>query len=239
MEEQQQQQYTQSVPIGAEHITPDVDPALECSVNQVWTLYHLAQETDTGTLCTNVLSKPPFNGRAYIERVGPEHVLLTSQHSGLDSGKCMDGHTEGQLGMSAPAKSDATGTQQIKIPNYLLVEDKEDKRSPPTSDTDYSKERKLADQGSVAATKRHCPGYLSFSVPIDSFCGADWSCRPQFLQVTSDEGGAVYSPAFKRAINQAKPGADEDVERTGPRLPASAINMEWSFKISIKGTGIN
>ncbi|XP_041697155.1 uncharacterized protein LOC121534642 [Coregonus clupeaformis] len=229
----EEQQNFQGVPVGEGRITPDMDPARESSINKVWTLYHLAQET--GNLSLSVLSQPSFNGRAYIESVDPEHVLLskrTSHNSGLDSGQLTSGPTQGHSGQTVQTvhKLDTPDTQQIKIPNYLLVE-----RSSATSDIASSQERKPADQESCVVNRGRCTGFLSFSVPIDSFCGAEWGCRPQFLQVTSDDGDVVYSPAFIQSINPCRPGADEVAERTDTRPTTSPAHMEWSFKISIKG----
>ncbi|XP_035655737.2 uncharacterized protein LOC118402025 [Oncorhynchus keta] len=130
-------------------------------------------------------------------------------------------------------KLDTPDTQQIKIPNYLLVE-----RSSGTSDTASSQERKPADQDSCVVSRGRCTGFLSFSVPIDSFCGAECGCRPQFLQITTDDGDVVYSPAFIQAINPCRPGADEVAERTDTRPTTSPAHMEWSFKISIKGQSV-
>eukprot|EP00063_Salmo_salar_P020905 XP_013995740.1 PREDICTED: zonadhesin-like isoform X1 [Salmo salar] len=117
-----------------------------------------------------------------------------------------------------------------KIPNYLLVE-----RSSGTSDVASSQERKPADQESCVVCRGRCTGFLSFSVPIDSFCGAECGCR---LQITTDDGDVVYSPAFIQAINPCRPCAHEVAESTDTRPTTSHAHMEWSFKISIKGQSI-
>ncbi|XP_055722702.1 uncharacterized protein LOC129814004 isoform X3 [Salvelinus fontinalis] len=236
----EEQQNFQGVPVGEGCITPDMFPARESSISKVWTLYHLAQET--GNLSLPVLSQASFIGRADIESVGPEHVVLSKRtsnysglDSGLDSGQLTGGPTQEHSGQTAQtvSKLDTPDTQQIKIPNYLLVE-----RSSGTSDIASSQERKPADQESCVVSKGRCTGFLSFSVPIDSFCGAEWSCRPQFLQITTDDGDVVYSPPFIQAINPCRPGADEVAERTDTRPTTSPAHMEWSFRISIKGQSV-
>lgn len=150
----------------------------------------------------------------------------------IHSRQLTGGPTQEHSGQTAQTvrKLDTPDTQQIKIPNYLLVE-----RSSGTSDIASSQERKPADQESCVVGRGRCTGFLSFSVPIDSFCGAEWGCRPQFLQITTDDGHVVYSPAFIQAINPCRPGADEVAERTDTRPTTSPAHMEWSFKISIKG----
>ncbi|XP_062337623.1 uncharacterized protein LOC134036636 isoform X2 [Osmerus eperlanus] len=232
----EEQQKPQVVTLGAGHKTPDAELTLESSVNQVWTLYHLAPETKKGILSMNVLSESPFNGRAYIESVGPEHVTLakiTSQHSIVESST-----QTSQQSRLTPQEQDnpvcTPNTQEIQIPNYFLVVEEGNKernyKITQTINVASSPENRPTDRRrSLSANS--C--YLSVSVPLDSFCGAE--CGPQLLQVTSNEGQPVYSPAFIEAINPATAGSEENRVRTNQPQPQSPINMEWSFKISIKG----
>ncbi|XP_019899461.2 uncharacterized protein LOC109615191 [Esox lucius] len=200
-----EQQNLQCEPIAEDCINPDVDPILESSLNKVWTLYHLAQEKDS----------------ANTEHAGPGDVLLerrTSHHSDDSSQLC--GQTQEESGKKTKSqKYDTPVPHQMKFPNYLLVE-----CSPQTSD--YSQESKEANQDS-------CTGLLSISMPIDSFCGVELSCGPQFLEVTSNEGGVVYSPALQ-TINPSKPCEDEDAKMTETHQTTSPSKMKWSLKISLK-----
>lgn len=53
--------------------------AEETLKDKIWTLYHLEHKTDEGSLSTQVLSEPPFNGEAYIRNFGPGSVLLSER----------------------------------------------------------------------------------------------------------------------------------------------------------------
>ena len=183
----------------------------------------------------NVLSESPFNGRAYIESVGPEHVTLakiTSQNSIVESST----QTSQQSRLTPQEQANPVctpNTQEIKIPNYFLVVEEGNKEGnyklTQTINVASSPENRPTDLRSLSTNS--C--FLSVSVPLDSFCGAE--CGPQLLQVTSNEGQPVYSPAFIEAINTATAGLEENMVRKNEPQPRSPINMEWSFKISIKG----
>ncbi|KAK6310756.1 hypothetical protein J4Q44_G00188110 [Coregonus suidteri] len=230
-----------SIPIGAGRVTPDAQPALENFTNQVWTLYHLANETEEGTLSTNAISQPPFNGSAFICNFGSGHVLLAErspspQQSDPQSWcgrprqqpqpppfpmcprRAFTPRSQTSI-LRPPPQPPTILNQEISIPNYFLFLDGnqvslgQSARSVPTAM--FSRSR------SAVVRADDPPGYLSFSVPMEMVSGGSGrDGQAQFLQVISDEGNTVYTPALIRIVT-SEPTEEEDQEGAG-RWPTSA-----------------
>ncbi|CAB1326318.1 unnamed protein product [Coregonus sp. 'balchen'] len=232
---------SQSVQTGPGRVTPDAQPALENFTNQVWTLYHLANETEEGTLSTNAISQPPFNGSAFICNFGSGHVLLAErspspQQSDPQSWcgrprqqpqpppfpmcprRAFTPRSQTSI-LRPPPQPPTILNQEISIPNYFLFLDGnqvslgQSARSVPTAM--FSRSR------SAVVRADDPPGYLSFSVPMEMVSGGSGrDGQAQFLQVISDEGNTVYTPALIRIVT-SEPTEEEDQEGAG-RWPTSA-----------------
>ncbi|XP_055722701.1 mucin-12-like isoform X2 [Salvelinus fontinalis] len=210
-----------SVPIGAGRVTPDVQPAFENFTNQVWTLYHLANETEEGTLSTNTISQPPFNGSAFIRNFGSGHVLLAERSPSPQQSDpqswCGRPRQQPQpppfpmyprraftprsqrSTLRPPPQHPTMLNLEISIPNNFLFLDcnqvslSQSARSVPTAM--FSRSR------SAVVRADDPPGYLSFSVPMEMVSGGSGrDGQAQSLQVISDEGNTVYSPALIRIV---------------------------------------
>ncbi|KAK6302719.1 hypothetical protein J4Q44_G00270740 [Coregonus suidteri] len=231
---------SQSVPIGAGHITHDAQPARENYTNQVWTLYHLANETEEGTLSTKVISQPPYNGSAYICNFGPGHVLLAERSPSPQQSEAQSwsGQPRQQpqlqpqpppfpmsprrafTHMAQPSTLSTPSLPQISFPNFFMHPQllpvslgKSGCSVPTAMQTRWR---------SAAVRADDPPGYLSFSVPMETVSGG--SGQDQFLQVISDEGNTVYSPALIRIVT-LEPTEEEDQE--GARRWPTSAPFNW------------
>ncbi|XP_042559722.1 uncharacterized protein LOC116219539 [Clupea harengus] len=214
---EEQQQHTPDSVAERGTLTPFNSPVLKGSVNQMWTLYDLHHSSDEGTFCTNILSQPPFNGSAYIHAFGPGHVLLAErspQHSRLDLHQASEGLVEGTTQASdlhrhraqdvAPTTEAAcsvhpsaslrdTGTQEIILPNYLLCVD--DKQATPLMGAPGGPAQ------SVRVRRDDASGLLSLTFPSAVLGGAQRrGGQSQFMQISTDQGHSVYSPAVLRIV---------------------------------------
>lgn len=194
-----------------------ISPVLKSSVNQVWTLYHLPHSSDEGTLCTQVLSQPPFNGSASIRAFGPGHVLMAEKSPRPSShdlhqapGVAREGtvrhpdhlvHHQRAQSMPPSAKEAtdssasllSTDIVEISLPNFLLCIDDTTKQATPLLGTPGGPAQ------SVRVRRDNPTGILSLSIPSASLCGIqDGNSQDQFLQLTTDEGCTIYSPAVLR-----------------------------------------
>nr|XP_046177446.1 mucin-12-like isoform X2 [Oncorhynchus gorbuscha] len=230
-----------SVPIGAGRVTPDAQPAFEDFTNQVWTLYHLDNETEEGTLSTNTISQPPFNGSAFIRNFGSRHVLLAErspspQQSDPQSwcGRPRQQPQPPPFPMyprraftprsqsstrRPPPQHPTILNLEISIPNYFLFLDgnqvslSQSARSVPASM--FSRSR------SAVVRTDDPPGYLSFSVPMEMVSGGSGQDgQAQFLQVISDEGNTVYSPALIHIVTSEH--TEKEDQEESRRWPTSA-----------------
>lgn len=234
---------SQSVPIGAGRVTPHAQPARENYTNQVWTLYHLANETEEGTLSAKVISQPPYNGSAYIRNFGAGHVLLaerspspqksdTQSWSGqpkqpqpppfLMSPRRAFTHRAQSSTLPPPSlpQPPTVHNQEISIPNFFMhpqllpVSPGKIVRSIPTA----------MQTGSRSAVVRpgDPPGYLSFSVPMETVSGGSGQDgQAQFLQVISAEGNTVYSPALINIFTT------EEEDQEGARRRPTSAPFNW------------
>ncbi|XP_036841944.1 mucin-5AC isoform X2 [Oncorhynchus mykiss] len=229
-----------SVPIGAGRVTPDAQPAFEDFTNQVWTLYHLDNETEEGTLSTNTISQPPFNGSAFIRNFGSGHVLLAERSPSPQQSDPQSWcgrprqqpqpppfpmyprrafRPRSQSSTRRPPPQHPTILNlEISIPNYFLFLDgnqvslSQSTRGVPASM--FSRSR------SAVVRSDDPPGYLSFSVPMEMVSGGSGrDGQAQFLQVISDEGNTVYSPALIHIVT-SEPTEKEDQEES-VRWPTS------------------
>ncbi|XP_041954638.1 putative GPI-anchored protein pfl2 [Alosa sapidissima] len=216
---EEQQQHTEDAVTGRG--TP-VDTVFKTSVDQMWTLYHLPHSSDEGTLCTQVLFHPPFNGSAYIRAFGPGHVLMAEKSPQPSSHNLQQApgwprestvqaadHPQHQkraqdVAPSAKAATAAdsvrpsasfpdTDTVEISLPNFLLC----------TDDRMKQETALLGAPGGASSAVRvrrdDAAGILSLSIPSASLSGSQWgSGQAQFLQLITEEGRTVYSPAVVR-----------------------------------------
>ncbi|KAL2097304.1 hypothetical protein ACEWY4_006511 [Coilia grayii] len=200
--------------------TPCTDSVLQSPVNQMWTLYHLPYKGEEGTFCTDILSQPPFNGSAYIRSFGPGHVLLaersppSSSHNlhqapervrkGLPQASGLHHHHQRPQDVAPAAKDAATtlpsrsplesDTLEISLPNYLLCLDGSKEVTPLMGGPEVPAQ-------AVRVRRDAASGLLSFSLPMDSVGGSQRrNSHAQFLQMTTDQGHSVYSPALLRIV---------------------------------------
>lgn len=235
---------SQSVPIGAGRVTPDAQPARENYTNQVWTLYHLANETEEGTLSAKVISQPPYNGSAYIRNFGAGHVLLAERSPSPQKSDAQSWSGQPRQQPQPPpflmsprrafihrAQSSTlpppslpqpptVHNQEINIPNFfthpqlLPVSPGKIVRSIPTAMQTRSR--------SAAVRAGDPPGYLSFSVPMETVSrGSGQGGQDQFFQVISDEGNTVYSPALMHIFTT------EEEEQEGDRRQPTSATFNW------------
>ncbi|KAJ8012108.1 hypothetical protein DPEC_G00065250 [Dallia pectoralis] len=221
----------QSFPIRAEPSTPD-QPGVLNSTNQVWTLYHLANEADEGTLSAEVIAQRPFNGSAHIRHFGLGHVLLAE---GLPSPQQPDAHSNGgqprqhhqpqpppypvspqrafiprvrsaTLPHPPPPQHPTISNQEISIPNYFLFHDGQRVslgRSSPSVPT-------AMPTRSTVVRMDDTQGCLSFTVPMEMVSGGSHQTRSsRFLQVVGEDGNTVYSPSLIR-IDTSKHAEETD-----------------------------
>nr|XP_046213981.1 nascent polypeptide-associated complex subunit alpha, muscle-specific form-like [Oncorhynchus gorbuscha] len=235
---------SQSVPIGAGRVTPDAQPARENYTNQVWTLYHLANETEEGTLSAKVISQPPYNGSAYIRNFGAGHVLLAERSPSpqKSDAQSWSGQPRQQpqpppflmsprrafihRAQSSPLpppslpQPPTIHNQEINIPNFFMhpqllpVSPGKIVRSIPTAMQTRSR--------SAAVRAGDPPGYLSFSVPMETVSrGSGQGGQAQYFQVISDEGNTVYSPALMHIFTT------EEEEQEGDRRQPTSATFNW------------
>ncbi|XP_062386067.1 mucin-2-like isoform X2 [Sardina pilchardus] len=216
--QEKQQQHTEDAVTGRG--TP-VDTVLQSSANQMWTLYRLPHSSDEGTLSTQVLSQPPFNGSALVRAFGPGHVLMAERSPTPSSHDLQQAPgwppestvqaadhphhpltTPSTKATATAAATDAvrpsaslpdTDTVEISLPNFLLCVDERTRQATALLGVPGGS------SPAVRVRRDDAAGVLSLSVPSASLGGSQGgSGQAQFLQLTTEDGRTVYSPAVVR-----------------------------------------
>lgn len=200
-----------------------MDSALQSSVDQVWTLYQMAEETEAKQLSHSPIPSQPNS------HVSPKKIQMTMSVDYSHPSKSEA--SEKESGQS-PKLSPLSNTHLINTPNYVLVNDedtgrKENQPGDTSSNTDRERPRS-------GASRNWIRPFLSISLPVDPFCNDPAGNRPLFYGLTSDQGNMTYSPVFVREINPAYVASNEDDGRERESTPNSSVYMQWSIEITLK-----
>ncbi|XP_037402307.1 uncharacterized protein LOC108436880 isoform X7 [Pygocentrus nattereri] len=189
------------------------------SASQVWTLYHVAQASDTSS------SSLTAQTSSQSSDAGSELNFETKRPSrdpGINLSECQREKT-----VTSPRFTMAADAEAISIPNYVLKTEREKATGEKSSDSENKAREKDKKPQAKSQKRAPFPGFLSFVFPMDSFC------ETEILQMKSSDGKAVYSPGYIRVLYVAN-DAPEPRRDSAATPPDSARNVEWTLKISVR-----
>ncbi|XP_041964544.1 uncharacterized protein LOC121722130 [Alosa sapidissima] len=215
----------QAVTLGLKMNSPDINLALQSSVNQVWTLHQMTTGAKQPT------SNPsPSQPDSYESPKNKDQTTMSGNYSPPSKSEPSEPSQEerGQL----PKPSILSHVHLINTPNYVLVNDEDaERKGNQPSDTSPNTNKETPRSG---AQRNWIKQYLSIYFPVDPFSSDPECSRPLFYHVTSDQGNTACSPVIVRGINPTY-AASNDLDNVRECIPSEPM-CHWSIEITVKKT---